>query len=226
MFAHSRAAFTLTELLVSLTLLTALVCAAAVCLQTAGRAGAATRRQLAASRQLRAATRSLTADCRHAIVSGDTPWLLNPPAATVLPPADLAPSADGDALFFFTGNPTAGHSGLCATGYYLAAPAGRPRELRRYFQPGAPTWRAADGKHGFLPHALDPARLLWPHTDKPTAGEPLLTGLKIFRLRPRRADGTAPVPWPPAEKPAWLDLTLEFKTRESTREFNFSVPCQ
>jgi prepilin-type N-terminal cleavage/methylation domain-containing protein len=219
-------AFTLTETLASLTILSVFITASATCIQLAARAASSTRQKLNTCRQIRLASRTLLNDFRHAVISNDTPLHINPPPGTVMMSDQLADTDIGDTVFFFTKNSTAGTGDLCAAGYYLTAPINNTCQLRRYFQNSNLTWQSAGPDSGFLPHSLDPANPLFPAVGNPANSETLITRLNRFRLRPLRADATAPADWPPHETPALLEILFNIRERGLTQEFKINVLFQ
>jgi type II secretory pathway pseudopilin PulG len=223
---YSCRAFTLTETLVSFAVLSVFIIASATCIQLAARSTSSTRQKFSSYHQARHASRILLNDFRHAVIGSDTPLHINPSADIVMIPDQLADTDTGDAVFFFTKNPTAGTGDLCAVGYYLVVPVDNSCQLRRYFQNGNRTWQSANPDSGFLPHSLDPAKTLFPSVNDPANGETLITHVSRFRLRPLRADATAPANWPPHETPALLEILFNIQERGLMQEFKVSVPFQ
>ncbi|MDR2462420.1 MAG: prepilin-type N-terminal cleavage/methylation domain-containing protein [Verrucomicrobiales bacterium] len=209
----SAAAFTLTELLVSFAILSIILLAAATCLQLSLRATTHSRRQADHHRHVRDATRVLLNDFRHAVINADTPLFLNPPPEIIQMPSPPPPA---DSVFFFTNHPAFGSGELCAVGYYLNT----SRQLLRYFKNNGATWQSLSG--GFLPHALDPATPLFPAVA--AQNEPLLAGVRAFRIRALRADASAMTESPLTARPALLEISLNFQEGNLTHEFTVSVP--
>ncbi|MDR1190437.1 MAG: hypothetical protein LBK60_02065 [Verrucomicrobiales bacterium] len=218
---HPAAAFTLTELLASCAILSVMLLAGAGLVQFTARSAARARQHAEFHRQARAAIRVLRNDFRHVTVSGDTPLYLNPPPEIAAMP-DQAPAADGDTVFFFTNQPRFGRSELCAAGYYLDA----ARRLRRYFKDSDATWQSAGTDSGFLPHALDPARPLFPIVSGAAENETLLVNVSAFRVRARRTDTSVITDSPLTERPALLEITFKPLERDLTHEFTICIPCQ
>lgn len=162
-------AFSLVELLVSMTILTVLMLMLFGFFEQATKAWQASEKKVDAFREARAALYFLKKDLEGLYVDATVPYLLCKDPGNTFPigysGANRPTTAHGDALFFISSQPTAAQDAslakgdLCAIGYYLvydrdssAQALGTQRSsyrLLRYFKSSDVTWN--DGGFGLLP---------------------------------------------------------------------------
>ncbi|MDR0533876.1 MAG: hypothetical protein LBH01_07975 [Verrucomicrobiales bacterium] len=220
----SRTGFTLAETLAATAALALFAFITGTCIQLVSHSTSSLPHKLVSFHNARMTARLIDKDLRQAVIGDETPLHINP-ASNFIELAEPVCS-EGDSLFFFTNNAENGKSDLCAVGYYVVSPEGKPRELHRYFKNSDATWQTADAKCGILPHALNPAKPLFTPVAEATENEVLLSHVQSFRIRALRADTTAPDGWPPREKPALLEIVLDLVESGLTQEFKVRVPYQ
>ncbi|MEM1158060.1 MAG: prepilin-type N-terminal cleavage/methylation domain-containing protein [Verrucomicrobiota bacterium] len=152
--AQSSPGFSLVEILVSITILVALMTMLFTFFNQATSAWQSTEKKMSAFREARAAFFYLKRDLSNMVASSTVKWSFHEDTSTLFNEPDLPPQANGDAIVFLTSTPAEGQnenenkSDLCLVGYYLAyrqTSASQPNKsynLYRYFLSSDPTWAA------------------------------------------------------------------------------------
>jgi len=221
---YPRAGFTLAETLAATAALCLFTFITGTCIQLVGHSTSSLPRKFVSFHKARMTALQIDKDLRQAVIGEETPLHINPASGLVNLSEEM--SGEGDCLFFFTNNSENGRSDLCAVGYYIVAPEGKPRELHRYFKNSDTTWQTADAHCGILPHALNPAKPLFAPVSAATENETLVSHVQSFRIRAVRVDSSSPGTWPPQEKPALLEIVLNLAESGLTQEFKVRVPYQ
>ena len=227
-------AFTLLELLVSMSVLSILILMLFAFFNQATSAWQGCEKKIDTYREARAALYYLRRDLQNMQAGGAVAFYINPQSDTVSFSGNASPNSDK--IFFISSVSRDGQdaarskSDLCSIGYYVAYTNPTDAQssigtgaynLHRYFKSSDETWadNPATPVTGLLPVLTNTASFLYqPATATRNGDEIIARNVVDFHIKPYRTDFTSTSSWPINEKPAFFDICLRACNYDTARK--------